>query len=305
MIDQVFTERAKALGFIAIGFSRPRTPLYFDAFVRWIREHEMGDLAYLRRNIDLRREPERLLAGLKTIISLAYPYPAHKPSTPDGYSVSRYSTPHEEDYHIRLRRLGKQLCGFIQEIFPESRSRVCVDSAPILERSFAVASGVGFFGKNNLVIVPGYGSYCFLAEILTTAEFPIPPLAQVEHKCGACTECIHRCPTGALEEPFHLDVTKCLSYLTIEARGDIGQEIFEKMGTTFFGCDVCQEVCPFNKNAFPIVSLPCTDALLEINEGDFERIFGKSALARTGLKKLKRNLAQLRRLSTTRLGTQT
>ena len=241
---------------------------------------------------------------MKTIISLAYPYPANKPSTTDGYFVSRYSTPHEEDYHIRLRRLGKQLCTFIGEIFPASRSRVCVDSAPILERSFAVASGIGFFGKNNLVIVPGYGSYFFLEEILTTAEFPIPSFEQIENRCGACTECIDRCPTGALEKPFHLDVSKCLSYLTIEARGDIGQEIFEKMGTTFFGCDVCQEACPFNRSASPVVSLPSTDAILEINERDFERTFGTSALTRTGLKRLKRNISLLRRPPSSCLGKQ-
>jgi epoxyqueuosine reductase len=198
MLNQAFRERAGELGFIAIGFSEPRTPVYFDFFVHWLREVEVGDMAFLRRNIDLRRDPRRLLEGLKTIISLAYPYPASKPSTPEGYTVSRYSTPQQQDYHRRLRELGKQLCKSIKEIFPDSRSRICVDSAPILERSFALMAAIGFIGKNNMLIVPGHGSYCFLVEILTTAQFSIPSLKEPENRCGSCTECIDSCPTGAL-----------------------------------------------------------------------------------------------------------
>jgi len=244
-MNQVFINKAKERGFIAVGFSKPTTPFCFDFFCRWLKEIETGNMNYLKRNIDIRRDPTRLLKGLKTVISLAYPYPTSKPSTPDGYTTSRYSTPQETDYHLRLRRLGKQLCAFITEIFPESRSRVCVDSAPILERSFAVTSGIGFIGKNNMLIVPDHGSYCFLAEIFTTAQFPVPSFKETENMCGSCTECIDNCPTGALKAPFYIDVCKCLSYLTIESKDDIDKLTARKMGNTFFGCDVCQEVCPF------------------------------------------------------------
>ncbi len=292
-MNQVFTDKAKKLGFIAVGFSKPTTPLHFDFFCRWLKEIEIGNINYLKRNIDIRRDPPRLLEGLKTIISIAYPYPLSKPSTPDGYTTSRYSTPQEQDYHLRLRRLGKQLCAFITEIFPESKSRVCVDSAPILERSFAVMSGIGFIGKNNMLIVPGYGSYCFLVEILTTAQFPIPSFEVPENRCGSCTKCIDMCPTGALKAPFYIDVSKCLSYLTIESKDNIDKEAAGKMGNTFFGCDVCQEVCPFNKSDLPIVSLPTTDAILSMTEIDFKKIFGKTAFERAGLEKLKRNIKAL------------
>jgi epoxyqueuosine reductase len=292
-MNQVFIRKAKERGFIAVGFSRPTTPLYFDFFCHWLKEIEIGNMNYLKRNIDIRRDPPRLLKGLKTIISLAYPYPASKPSTPDGYTTSRYSTPQQEDYHLRLKKLGKQLCAFITEIFPGSKSRVCVDSAPILERSFAEMSGIGFIGKNNMLIVPGYGSYCFLVEILTTAQFTIPFFNGEENGCGSCTKCIDMCPTGALKAPFYIDVSQCLSYLTIEAKDAVDKETAEKMGNTFFGCDVCQEVCPFNKKESGVVALPSTKEILAMTEIDFKKIFGKTAFERAGMEKLKHNIQAL------------
>lgn len=293
MNNQAFRAKAKELGFIAIGFSRPLKPAYFDYFLHWLEHTEIGDMTYLKRNTSLREDPRRLLDGLQTIISLAYPYPVSKPTTPDGYAASRYSTPDHEDYHVRLRRLGKQLGAFIRETYPDSNSRVCVDSAPIMERSFAASSGVGFFGKNNMLIVPGYGSYCFLVEILTTASFSIPPVGEAESRCGSCTRCIESCPTGALKAPFRIDVSRCLSYLTIEAKRDIGRELGAKMGNTFFGCDLCQEVCPFNKEHAPTVSLPPVKRIGTMTERDFRRSFGNTAFERAGLEKLKSNIRAL------------
>ncbi len=294
MFYEELSEKALQFGFIAIGFSRPNTPLHFERFQKWINEAEMGDISYLKRHLDLRKEPERLLSGLKAIISLAYPYPSSKPTSPDGYSAARYTTPKEKDYHIRLRGLGKQLCAFIKNRFPESRCRVCVDSAPILERSFAAESGVGFIGKNNMLIVPGYGSYCFLVELLTTATFSIPFPRPIENKCLSCTKCIDSCPSGALNAPFRLDVSKCLSYLTIEFKGTIDKQAAGKMGSVFFGCDTCQEVCPFNKKEPPVVSLPSTDDILSMDEIGFTSVMGKTAFERAGLKKLKSNIRLIR-----------
>jgi len=289
-MNQVFVHKAKELGFIAVGFSQPTTPPYFDFFCEWLKEFEIGDMHYLKRYMDIRRDPSRLLKGLNTIISLAYPYPASKPSTPDGYKTSRYSTPQEADYHLRLKKLGKQLCKFIAEMFPESKSRVCVDSAPILERSFAERSGIGFIGKNNMLIIPGYGSYCFLVEILTTAQFTIPFDNRLENMCGSCTKCIDMCPTGALKAPFCIDVSQCLSYLTIEAKDAVDKKTAKKMGNTFFGCDVCQEVCPFNKKESDVVVLPSAKEILAMTEVDFKTIFGKTAFERAGKEKLSKNL---------------
>jgi epoxyqueuosine reductase len=292
-MNQVFIRKAKKLGFIAVGFSKPTTPLYFDFFCHRLKEIEIGNMNYLKRNLDIRRDPLKLLKGLTTIISLAYPYPASKPSTPDGYTTSRYSTPQEADYHLRLKKLAKQLCAFITEIFPETKSRVCVDSVPILERSFAEMSGIGFIGKNNMLIVPGFGSYCFLVEILTTAQFTIPLVNGVENRCGSCTKCIDMCPTGALKAPFYIDASQCLSYLTIEAKDAVDKETAKKMGNTFFGCDVCQEVCPFNKKESSVVALPSTKEILAITEIDFKTIFGKTAFERAGVEKLKKNMQAL------------
>ena len=289
-MNQVFIHKAKELGFIAVGFSQPTTPPHFDFFFGWLKEIEIGNMHYLKRNIPIRRDPSRLLKGLKTVISLAYPYPASKPSTPDGYTTSRYSTPQEVDYHLRLKKLGKQLSTFIAEIFPESKSRVCVDSAPILERSFALMCGIGFIGKNNMLIVPGYGSYCFLVEILTTAPFTTPFVNRIENMCGSCTKCIDMCPTGALKAPFCIDVSQCLSYLTIEAKDTVDKKTAEKMGNTFFGCDVCQEVCPFNKRESDEVVLPSSKEILEMSERDFKMIFGKTSFERAGKEKLTKNL---------------
>ncbi len=296
MFIKELSEKALKLGFIAIGFSRPNIPLYFEKFKKWTNQFEMGDLAYLKRNLDIRKEPERLLKDLKVVISLAHPYPANKPTTNDGYSAARYSNPTEKDYHIKMKALGKQLGGLIQSHFPESRSRVCVDSAPILERSFAAASGIGFIGKNNMLIVPGYGSYCFLVEILTTAEFNIPSPRAIENRCYSCTKCIDSCPSGALKSPFRLDPSKCISYLTIEYKGDITKQTAKKMGNVFFGCDACQEVCPFNKNGLPVVCLPDTDDILSMDEVDFESSMGESAFKRAGLKKLQHNISLIKQI---------
>ena len=239
--------KAKDLGFIACGFSRPSRPLYFDEFRTWLSDGKNADMAWLERNLDTRQDPTILLKGCKTIISLAYPYPSQKPGTPEGFTVSRYSQPTKEDYHFRLRGLSGELVDLIGEIYPGSHSRICVDSAPILEKSFAFSSGMGFIGKNNMLIIPGHGSYFYLAEILTTAQleflFPEP----MENQCGACTVCIDSCPTGALEKPFYLDASVCLSYVTIEQKGKTKADMGRKMGDCFFGCDRCQEICPFNE----------------------------------------------------------
>jgi epoxyqueuosine reductase len=292
---QEFTEKAKAFGFAAAGFSRARRPPFFDQFCTWIAAGKQGEMAWLGRHLALRENPKRLLEGCETVISLAYPYPSMKPYTPDGFSAARYCEPRKRDYHDRLRKLARKLARDIEKSHPGTATRICVDSAPILERSFALASGIGFIGKNNMLIIPGKGSYVFLAEILTTAPLPFSQARSVKNRCGACTLCIDACPTGALEKAYALDASKCLSYLTIEKQGVVGSETGRNMGTCFFGCDVCQEVCPFNeKETGKDLSLPPTDKILEMKEEDFEREFGKTAFSRAGLEKIKSNIRALR-----------
>ena len=183
----------------------------------------------------------------------------------------------------------------IEKEYPGSKTRICVDSAPILERSFACSAGIGFIGKNNMLIIPDYGSFFFLAEILTTASIDFPPAEPMKNRCGSCTLCVDACPTGALEKAFSLDASKCLSYLTIETKGEVPREVGQKMGDCFFGCDQCQEACPFNEGKSSTeISLLGTDEILLMKEADFKEKFGRTAIARAGLEKLKSNIRAIK-----------
>ena len=283
---------AKELGFINIGFVRPAQPPFFDAFISWLSLQNHGEMKWLERNVDLRKDPTQLLEGCQNIISLAYPYSSIIPTTPEGFRIARYSHFPHEDYHSRLRQLGKKMIAVIKEQYPESRSRFCVDSAPILERSLAYGAGLGLFGKNNSLIIPGYGSYFYLAEILTTADFELLPAGVFESRCAECNLCLDACPTGALEKPYAINAFKCLAYLTIEDKKEIDGEFAGKMGDCFFGCDRCQEVCPYNKEhpAKKEILLPSREEILSMKEEEFETRFGRTVLGRAGLTKIRSNL---------------
>jgi len=286
---------AKTLGFIAIGFSRPHRPAHFNSFLSRLADRKHADMVWLERNLDDRADPSRLLEGCQTIISLAYPYSNTRHETEDGYWVAGYADPSREDYHFRLRKLGKNLSGWIQKAYPGSRTRVCVDSSPILEKSVAWQSGLGFIGKNTLLVIPGYGSYFFLVEILTTVPLQHPIVEPMPDQCGACTSCVEACPTGALEKPYHLDASKCLAYLTIEYQGDISPALGPEMRKCFLGCDRCQEACPFNKGALAAsTAMPPTDEILHMGEEAFEKRFGMTSLARPGIEKIKSNIRAAR-----------
>jgi len=282
---------AESLGFIAVGFSRPQRPAHFDSFLSQLADGKHGDMAWLERNVDVREDPCKLLEGCQTIISLAYPYPNVRHQTEDGFRVARYADPSTEDYHFRLKEMADHLSGWIQEAHPESRARICVDSSPILEKSIAWQSGIGFIGKNTLVVIPGYGSYFFLVEIPTTAAIQYPVVEPMRDQCGTCTACLEACPTGALEKPYHLNASKCLAYLTIEHKGDISPALSPGMKKCFLGCDQCQEACPYNKGAPTTgVSMTSSREILRMGEEDFNKKFGKTALARPGMEKIKSNL---------------
>lgn len=253
-------------------------------------------MAWLEKNLHLREDPSKLLDGCQTILSLAYPYSNTRHETKDGYCVARYADPSKEDYHFRLKALGEDLSGWIQKAFPGSRTKVCVDSAPILEKSFAWQAGMGFMGKNTLMIIPGHGSYFFLVEVLTTAPLQIPTVRTVPDSCGACCLCMEACPTGALEEPYRLNAAKCLAYLTIEFKGEMALASGRKMGKCFLGCDKCQEACPHNQGTPAVqMTMPSTDEILQMEEGQFRRRFGRTSLARPGMEKIKSNLRAAQR----------
>ncbi|MBW2028617.1 MAG: tRNA epoxyqueuosine(34) reductase QueG [Deltaproteobacteria bacterium] len=291
MVRSLLTERARELGFISIGFVRPQRPPFFDQYMERLSQKKHGDMSWLERGREIREAPQRLLQGCKTIICLAFPYSAEKPATRDGFTLSRYSQPDLEDYHVRLKTLCGSLVDVLEEHWEGCKNRVCVDSVPLMERSVAYAAGMGFFGKNNMLIIPGYGSYFYLAEILTTAPLETGETRPMESQCGDCRQCVANCPTGALRGPYTLDASRCLSYLTIEYKGELDHESGTRMAKCFFGCDRCQEVCPFNgdegaSRAF----LPSTREFLEMDESVFEAEFGRTALSRAGLRKIKSNI---------------
>jgi len=294
-LTELIKIHAKALGFIAIGFSNPSRPLFFDKLTSWLSAKKNADMSWLERNLHLRENPSLLLKGCRTIISLAYPYPSLKPCTPDGLTVARFSRPDQDDYHNELRKLAKKLIAMLKEHDLGSQSRVCVDSAPVLERSIAYSSGMGFIGNNNMLIIPGVGSYFYLAEILTTTIFDIPPAQVLENQCGSCTYCLDACPMGALEMPYSLNAARCLSYQSIEYKGTVSHAVAKKMGDCFFGCDRCQEACPFNKqeNTHQI-TLPSSEEITRMSEEGFLQRFGRSSLKRAGLEKIKGNIIAIK-----------
>jgi epoxyqueuosine reductase len=283
------------MGFIAVGFSYPSRPAYFDQFTSWLSANKHADMSWLEKNLHLRENPSRLLEGCRTIVSLAYPYPSRKRCTPDGLTTARFSRPDQDDYHNELRRIAKNLVAILKQHDPESRSRICIDSAPLLERSIACSSGIGFVGKNNMLIIPGAGSFFFLAEILTTIKLDVPHIHKIENQCGACTKCLDACPVGALESPFSLNASRCLSYQTVEYKGKVSEVVAEKMGDCFFGCDRCQEACPFNEqDQSAEILMPSSTELLGMQEEEFISRYGKTCFKRAGLEKIKSNIAAVK-----------
>ncbi|NLD37081.1 MAG: tRNA epoxyqueuosine(34) reductase QueG [Desulfatiglans sp.] len=285
--------RAFELGFIATGFSRPVRPLFFDEYRSWASSGRNGGMLWMQRNMGIREDPTKLLSGCRTIISLACPYPAEKPATEEGYTLARYSTPLLDDYHTRLKSKCRELSKYIEEIYEGAVSRILVDSAPILERSYAFSGGIGFIGKNNMLIIPGYGSYFYLAEILTTALVDFPATAPNANLCGSCTACIDACQTGALKGANDFNSSLCLSYLTIESEELINPSMGKLMNRCFLGCDICQEVCPFNKSKPATKCMPSVKNFMDMADDEFLQIYGKTALSRPGLKRIRANIKAL------------
>jgi epoxyqueuosine reductase len=287
-------QRAEELGFIGIGFSRPERLSHFDRFAAWLSKGHHAGMTWLERNTALREDPSKLLPNCRCIISLAYPYSSKKPATPDGLFASRYSEPTLEDYHQRLKRLCSVLVKMIKRVHGTGVNRIFVDSAPVLERSIAYKSGIGFIGKNAMLIIPGHGSYFYLAEIFSTAAMEIPSVTPVANLCSSCSRCLDACPKGAIEEGSSLDASKCLSYWTIESKETLSV-LGREMGHCFFGCDRCQEACPHNREkATSEVSLPSTEEFLCMRDEEFEEKFGRTALSRAGLEKIKSNIKAVR-----------
>ena len=243
-------QQAERLGFSRLGVTTAEPPPRHERLSWWVGQGLAGSMeGWLRKHLPLRARPDSLLEGARSVIMLATDYSADgdaRRSEPDRGQLARYAL--GDDYHGLLRQRLNLLVAWLEQRVPGCRCRGVVDSAPLSERELAARAGLGWFGKNTMLIDPGAGSYFFLSGLLTTLDLPSDQPIEVDH-CGTCTACLEACPTGALPEPRLLDATRCLSALTIEDRGPVPIELRSGFGNWVFGCDICQEVCPWNRHA--------------------------------------------------------
>ncbi len=248
---------ARELGFGLVGIALAEPSGHGEVVREWIAEGRHGEMGYLADHLDVRLDPGKLVEGARSVICVADFYPAKaglEPRGPGPYGrIARYAF--GDDYHKTIKKRLHKLADTLAEEHPGEKFRSTVDTAPILEREFAAAAGLGWIGKHTLLIHPRLGSYMLLGTVVTTLElersegagYPAPLVPPTDH-CGTCTRCIDACPTGCISEsgPRAVDATRCISYLTLEHRSEIDEGLHEKMGDWVAGCDVCQEVCPHN-----------------------------------------------------------
>ena len=290
---------ATAEGFVRVGFAavQPLEPegARLDA---WLDQGRHAEMAWMQRSRDARLDPRLLLPGAATVAVLAMPYGHPRPDDPRGLTgeVSRYAW--GRDYHNGVGKALRRMQRALRDRFPSLGGYTSVDSRPVYERAWAVRAGLGFAGRSCSTILPGQGTWVFLATLVLDVALPdSPPL---DADCGSCARCLRACPTGALVAPGRLDARRCLSYLTIEHRGDIPEDLRPAMGRRVFGCDVCQDTCPHNakpRDAHPDyapraghawLDLP---ALLHEDDDALERRLEGSPLRRARATGLKRNAA--------------
>lgn len=250
-MKDLIDENLAELGFSHFGFTPLSKPLSFDFYKEWLKEGLHGDMKYLEDHAPIKEDPKRKWPRAKSALVFAIPYHPHpekiKAFPLKQARVSLYAQ--GMDYHFWFKERMTALCKKLQELFPEEEFLPFTDSSPVLERDLAKRAGLGWVGKNTCLIHPKKGSLFFLGEIYTSLNLTtdIQPLPDF---CGTCTRCLDICPTNALIEPRKMDARKCISYLTIESRQTPPKELRDKIGDWFFGCDLCQTVCPWNQKVF-------------------------------------------------------
>ena len=300
------TERIRAeaqrLGFSFIGFAKAEQMDEEAARLEtWLNKNYHGKMGYMENHFDKRIDPRKLVDGAKTVVTLMHNYYNPDEQTElDAPKIAKYA--YGEDYHHVLKNKLHTLTDFITENIGAVNGRAFVDSAPVLERDWARRSGAGWVGKNTLLIHPKAGSYFFLAELIIDLELVYD--TPIKDYCGTCTRCIDACPTEAISpQGYIMDGSKCISYLTIELREDIPDNFKPQMQNWAFGCDICQQVCPWNRFSEPHnepAFLPHDDMLKmsktewqDITEAVFQKLFKKSAVKRAKYEKFKKNIAFL------------
>ncbi|MDA0984717.1 MAG: tRNA epoxyqueuosine(34) reductase QueG [Bacteroidetes bacterium] len=290
--------QANSLGFLSCGISKADF-LEEEAprLEQWLNQKRHGSMSYMENHFDKRLDPRLLVPGAKSVISLLLNYHTDQLQTDiEAPKISTYA--YGQDYHFVIKEKLKKLMRFIQTEIGAVGGRVFVDSAPVMDKAWAAKSGLGWVGKNTNLISKKVGSFFFIAELILDLELDYD-LPTTDH-CGSCTACIDACPTEALIEPYQIDGSKCISYLTIELKGSISTEFKNKMDNWAFGCDVCQTVCPWNRFSKPhsepafeppneLLNLSKKD-WEEMTEEVFDTVFKNSAVMRTKYEGLKRNI---------------
>lgn len=291
---------AGKLGFDACGIARATALGKESAYVeQWLEEQHEGEMSYLNRNKEKRYDPRLLVEGTRSIITVLYNYfPKQKLPETDNFKIAKYA--YGADYHDVLKRKMRQLLERIENHVGKMQGcRVFVDSAPVLDRAWAVKCGLGFIGKNTSLIHLKKGSFFFIGHLFLPMELTETG-HELTNRCGRCTRCIEACPTGALEAPFRIDARKCISYLTIEHKGSLVGFDPKRFNDWIYGCDICQDVCPYNRFSLPNAEpeFQPSEKLLSMRKEDwknidqavFEALFKHSAVKRAGYEGLKRNI---------------
>jgi epoxyqueuosine reductase len=299
LTDQL-KQHARQLGFDLVGACPATDAAGLDYLREWLASGYGGRMRYLSDRLDACHHPRRVLEGVRSLLMMGVGYRSVEPAAVEpGYGrISRYAW--GLDYHDVIRRRLRRLADFHRRLAPDATVRGVVDTAPLLEREFAERAGLGWIGKNTMLVNRGFGSWLFLAALLTSEELVYDAPCS-ESPCGSCRACLDACPTGALVEPYRVDARRCISYLTIEVRESIDECLHEAMGLQVFGCDACQEACPWNRRA-PVTTetafWPQDDAnpidlagLLAMDDGEFRRRFRGTPLARARRGGLLRNAA--------------
>jgi epoxyqueuosine reductase len=300
-------DKAHRLGFDLVGILPAGPPTTVDGYRSWVQRGFHGDMAYLARPdaVAKRTDPSLIQPGMRSVIVVGTNYhtaavPPEQRVDPSRGNISCYAW--GDEYHDWLASRLDRLAAFIQSTHGTPVShRAYVDTGPILERELAARGGLGFVGKNTNLIHPRLGSWLFLGELLLDVELPVARPADAQGTCGGCTRCLDACPTGALVEPYVLDARRCISYLTIELKGAIPRELRPLLGNRIFGCDICQEVCPWNRRFAQPTPEPAFQPraealaphlidLLHLNEDDFLRRFRGSPVKRAKRRGLMRNV---------------
>ncbi len=301
--SRIIKEEARRLGFMFCGIS---TAGFLEEeaprLESWLKNGYHGEMQYMENHFDKRLDPTRLVEGARSVVSLALNYyPELRQSDPQAPRISKYA--YGTDYHFVIKDKLKELLEVIRERIGEVNGRAFVDSAPVLDKAWAKKAGFGWVGKNSNLLNKNSGSFFFLAELILDLELA-PDIAPARDHCGTCTRCIDACPTNAIVGPYVVDGSRCISYLTIELKSEIPEEFRGKMDNWMFGCDVCQDVCPWNR--FSVLHnepafQPLEDLLgfsraewEEMTEETFRKVFRNSPVKRTKYAGLKRNIEFLK-----------